>query len=214
MSRDPKRFNRPLTTTWSPALSRRSMKRRPNHVAVSVPVSSSRTAIVRWTRRRNVGSTRSSRTPTRAETTSPSGVHVRSPSRRISRRSSYRRGRWNSRSRTVETPIRRPARATIGAAGNPERAIGASRSSAGVVGTGRGFDAGEGFGAATPLLGRDEVAVVRLAAMDDLDLRARRDLVDPAGERLRGREVRPFAVVERDQLVALVQAPDAVDHRV
>ena len=36
-----------------------------------------------------------------AETTVPSASQTRSPSTRISRRSSYRRGRWNSRSRTV-----------------------------------------------------------------------------------------------------------------
>ena len=51
------------------------MKRRPNQVASIVPVSSSRTAIVRWIRRRNDGSTRTSATRTRAQTTVPSSTH-------------------------------------------------------------------------------------------------------------------------------------------
>ena len=54
----------------------------------SSPVSSSSRAIVRWTRRRNVGSTRTSATRTRADTTVPGSVQTRSPSRCISRRSS------------------------------------------------------------------------------------------------------------------------------
>ena len=64
------------------------MNRRPNHVASIEPVSSSSRAIVRWMRRRNDGSTRTSATVTLAETTLPSSAQTRSPRCCISRRSS------------------------------------------------------------------------------------------------------------------------------
>ena len=64
------------------------MKRRPNQVASMAPVSSSTSAIVRWIRRRNEPSTRTSTTLTRALTTVPSSMNGRSPRLRISRRSS------------------------------------------------------------------------------------------------------------------------------
>ena len=112
------------------------MNRRPNQVASAVPVSSARNAVVTWTRRRNDCWTRMSVTRTRAETMAPSGAAWRSSSVRISRRSSYRRGRWNSRSRTVSTPSRRPERRRTCAAPSPDRPTGWSSSSTGSVGTG------------------------------------------------------------------------------
>ena len=63
------------------------------------------------------------------------------------------------------------------------------------------------------LLGRDQVAVVRLAAVDDLDLgrRARRrGSAAPAPRPRRGRAV---AVVERDQLVARLERRDRREDR-
>src|SRR5258707_5667497 len=114
--------------------------------------------------------------------TSPSAVQVRSTTFRISRRSSYRRGRWKRRSRTVLNPRRRPALATVGPAGRRDLARSVSINSI-------------GLGSVTPLLGRDDVAVVRLTAVDDLHLRARRKVVDPPGEGLGRPEVRTVAVV-------------------
>src|SRR6266702_7865674 len=91
-------------------------------------------------------------------------------------------------------PSRRPARPTVGAPARPDRATSTSRRATGSVGTG-----GTGRGRATrgrapggrtpglpatPLLGGDEVAVVRLATMDDLDLGAGHKVVDPPRERL------------------------------
>ena len=56
---------------------------------------------------------------------------------------------------------------------------------------------------ATPLLGRDQVAVVRLAAVDDLDVVGAELLADPLRDRLGLEEGRVLAVVERDELDAL-----------
>ena len=55
---------------------------------------------------------------------------------------------------------------------------------------------------ATRLLGGDEVAVVRLTAVDDLDLRSGRCRADLPGDVLGLAERRVDAVVERDQLIA------------
>ncbi len=107
-SENPRRFSLPDTMSSSPARMRRSMNRRPNQAASAVPVSSARNAVVTCTRRRQVCWTRTSVTRTRADTTVPSATACRSPSVRSSRRSSYRRGRWNRRSRTVSRPRRRP----------------------------------------------------------------------------------------------------------
>ena len=187
----PKCLSLPETMISAPGNSRRSMKRRPNQVASTEPVSSSRTAIVRWIRRRNDGSTRTSTTWTRALTTVPSSTQPSSPSWRISRRSSYRRGRWKSSSRTVRKPSRRPARWRRFAAPRPDslehrveelgrigrrrrrrRRLPARRRIGSASGSGRA-------GPVTPLLGRDQVAVVRLAAVDDLDVVGAELLADP-----------------------------------
>ena len=80
---------RPLITTSWPAASRRSMYRRPNQTAWAIPVPSRRIAVVRWTRRRNVGAISMETTFARALATSPSGTpHWSSPSLCSSRRSS------------------------------------------------------------------------------------------------------------------------------
>ena len=164
----PKRLSRPETTTSLPGMQppldeppaepgrldrRRS---RPRGVAT-----------VRWTRRRKVGSTRMSPDRRRAPRRRSPPPPRRGRRARSSRRSSYRRGRWNSRSRTSYQPRRTPARRSMAAAVSPawcER----GRQELDRVG-GRG-----GAGRRPrphPLLGGDEVPVVRLAAVADLDLR-------------------------------------------
>src|SRR5436190_2577113 len=217
----PNRLSLPETMISAPGWRRRSMKRRPNHVASMLPVASSRAAIVRWIRRRNDGWTRTSATRTRALTTVPSFTQTSSPSSRISRRSSYRRGRWKSSSRTVRKPSRRPARWSTFAAPRPDSRSIVSSSSTGSVGgglaaggrrDGRALDGGGLVpGRVTPLLGRDQVAIVRLAAVDDLHLGAG-PLADPAGDRLRLEERRVLAVVERHELAPGGKRPDTGEH--
>src|SRR5436190_3958172 len=218
----PNRLSLPETMISAPGWRRRSMKRRPNHVASMLPVASSRAAIVRWIRRRNDGWTRTSATRTRALTTIPSSTQTSSPTWRISRRSSYRRGRWKSSSRTVRKPSRRPARWSVFAAPRPEsRSIVSSRIAGSVGGGGAGgrrraprAAAGRpvfALGPVTPLLGRDQVAVVRLAAVDDLDLGAG-PLADPPGDGLRLQEGGILAVVEGDELAPLRERVGGREH--
>ena len=86
----------------------------------------------------------------------------------------------------MKNPRRRPARRRTAPALSPDRVNSVSSSSAGSVGGGgSGGAAGlRVFGAATLLLGGDEVAIVRLAAVDDLDLGAIGRRPDLAGDRL------------------------------
>src|SRR5262245_56969803 len=117
--------------------------------------------------------------------------------------------------------MRFPTRPRTLAPGTRDAASGQSRSAsppAGAAGVaGRGADRAPAdratFRPSPTLLGRDQVAVVRLAAVHDLDLRAGPEVVDPTRQRLGRREIAALAVVDRDELEARAERLDRAEHR-
>src|ERR1035437_1538830 len=197
-------------TTQSPSWRRFLMYLRPNHVASTSPVSSPRSAVVRSTRRRNVGATRIPRTCRRALADSPSGIRASS--------------------RTVLIPRLEPTRRSAVAPANPLAPIGVSSPTGPVPeAAGRPPLAAPGVAAdpaarlvptepfprvfalphpepATSLLGRDEVPVVGLPAVNHIDLQTAAPLTHSTAQGFRLGQICALTVVDRDELKARVQS--------
>ena len=167
---------------------------------------------MRWTRRRNDASTRMSSDahPRRDDLAVLDPVRGRRAcASRAGRRSGAAggtagRGRSSTPSRLPDPPERRGRRAAPDLRERRlEQRRAGGRRAARPPPSRRAVPSSSWCPSAAPpprLLGRDQVAVVRLAAVEHLDLGAGAQLVDPPRERLGAGEVAAVAVVDRDEL--------------